>query len=118
LQRGQRVSFAHDPIDQALILGSQLREFGTQSIVLVEHRVKRTIELSNGWLLRLHDAIIPLSVAPEILELDRRQLGVTHGVLDCFVAEIVLDRSRVMAGIGQGIAAGVAKHVDMNLETD
>jgi hypothetical protein len=34
------------------------------------------------------------------------------------VTQVVLDRSRVMAGIGQGIAAGMAEHVDVNLETD
>ena len=57
-------------------------------------------------------------VAPEILELDRGQLGISYGVLDRLVAEVVLDRSCVMAGIGKGVAAGVAKHVDVNLEAD
>jgi hypothetical protein len=34
------------------------------------------------------------------------------------MAEPVLDQPRVMTGIGQGIAAGVAQHVDMNREAD
>ena len=44
-------------------------------------------------------------LTPEVLEPIRRQLGVTHGVLDVFVAEPRLQRPRVVAGIGQGVAA-------------
>lgn len=34
-------------------------------------------------------------VAPEIFETRWRQLGITHGVLDILVSEIVLDRSLI-----------------------
>ena len=34
------------------------------------------------------------------------------------MAEVILDRSRIVTGVGQGIAAGMAKHVDVNLETN
>ena len=34
------------------------------------------------------------------------------------MAEPILNCSRVMAGIGQGVAAGVAQHVDVNFERE
>ena len=49
--------------------------------------------------------------APHVLESRR-----ARGVLDCSMAEPVLDQPRVMAGIGQGVAAGVAQHVSMDPE--
>jgi hypothetical protein len=38
-------------------------------------------------------------VAPEIFETRWRQLGITHGVLDILVSEIVLDRSLITGGV-------------------
>ena len=35
-------------------------------------------------------------------------------MLNCSMAEPILDQPRVMAGIGQGVAAGVAQHVSMD----
>src|SRR5215471_1660224 len=50
-------------------------------------------------------------LSPEVLEPIRRQFRVAHRVLDVLVPEPGLQRPRVVAGIGQGIAAGVAQHV-------
>jgi hypothetical protein len=47
--------------------------------------------------------------APEVLEAIRRQLRVAHRVLDILVPEVGLQRSRVVALIGQRKAAGVAQ---------
>src|SRR5262249_61422625 len=50
-------------------------------------------------------------IAPEVFEPVRRQLGVTHRVLDVLVAEPCLQRPRTVPGIGQGVAAGMPQHV-------
>ena len=55
-------------------------------------------------------------LAPEILEPVRRKLGVAHGVLDVAMAEPGLQRPRVVAGVGQGIATCVPEHVWMYRE--
>lgn len=55
---------------------------------------------------------------PKRFELGRRELGVPHRVLNCLVAEIVLDRARIVAGIGQGKAATMAQHVCVNAEAE
>src|SRR3974390_1472136 len=52
-----------------------------------------------------------LSPTPEVLELRRRQLGVPDRVLDRFMPEVVLNAARIVAGIGQGVAAGMPQHV-------
>src|SRR5262249_41513384 len=59
---------------------------------------------------------LPAASTPEVLEPRRCQLGVAHGVLDVLVAEPGLQRPRVMAGIGQRIAAAMAQHVRMDRE--
>jgi hypothetical protein len=48
--------------------------------------------------------------APEVLEPVRRQLGVTHRVLNVSVPEPSLQRPGVVAGIGQRVAAAVPQH--------
>jgi hypothetical protein len=55
------------------------------------------------------------SIPPEVLEPIRRQLGVAHRVLDVLVAKVCLQRPGVVAGICEGEAAGVPKHVGMRL---
>jgi hypothetical protein len=55
---------------------------------------------------------------PKVLEPRRRQLGVAHRVLDIFVSEVGLERSRIVAPVRQGVAAGVAQHVRVNLKAE
>jgi len=47
------------------------------------------------------------SVPPKIFEPFRRQFGVAHRVLNIFVAEIGLQRPRIVPLVGKGIATGV-----------
>jgi hypothetical protein len=61
---------------------------------------------------RRHGPFLP----PEILEPVRRQFSVAHGVLNVAMAKIRLQGAGVMAGIGEGEAAGVAQHVRVRLE--
>ena len=56
----------------------------------------------------------PLSAPPKALEAIGRQLGIAHRVLNVLVAEPGLQRPRVVAGIGQRIAAAMAQHVRMD----
>src|SRR5262245_3403744 len=56
------------------------------------------------------------ALTPEILETIRRQLVVAHRVLDVLVAEPSLQRPRIVTGICQCIAAGVAQHVRKDRE--
>ena len=57
-------------------------------------------------------------VLPPTLEPGRCQLGVTDGVLDVLVAQIRLQRARVLAGIGEREAAGMAQHVRVGLDLE
>jgi hypothetical protein len=51
---------------------------------------------------------------PEVLKPIRCQLGVPNSVLDVFVAEPSLQRTGVVAGVRQGVAAAMAQHVRMD----
>jgi hypothetical protein len=59
---------------------------------------------------------VVLSVPPEILEPRRRQLRVAHGVRDVAVAQPILQRPRIVAGVCERVAAGVAEHVGVDRE--
>ena len=54
--------------------------------------------------------------APKILEAIRCQFGIADRVLNVLATEIGLQRSRVMARVGQREAAGMPKHVRVNPE--
>jgi hypothetical protein len=54
--------------------------------------------------------------APEVLEPLRAHLGVAHRVLNVLVTQIGLQRPRIVALVGESIAAGVPQHVGMGLE--
>jgi hypothetical protein len=54
----------------------------------------------------------PLTLAPEVLEPIRCQLGVAHGVLNVLVPEVRLQRPRVVPGIGQGTRAARLRCAD------
>jgi hypothetical protein len=51
------------------------------------------------------------SVLPEVLDPIRRQRGVAHRADDRAVPQVVLDRPRVLAVVGELIAAAMPKHV-------
>jgi len=53
---------------------------------------------------------------PKILEPIRCQLGVARGVLDVAVAQVLLDRPRVLSIVRQFVARGMAQHVRMHRE--
>jgi hypothetical protein len=55
------------------------------------------------------DALAGRSLAPEVPEPGRRQLGVSNGVLDVLVSEPGLQRARVVTFVGKSESAGVAK---------
>ena len=46
----QRVAVTHDPIDQLFDLRPQLISLGAQGLVLIEHRVKRTVHFGDKLL--------------------------------------------------------------------
>ena len=54
--------------------------------------------------------------SPKVLETVGRHLGVPDRVLNVLVPEVVLQRPRVVAGVGELEAAGVAKHVWVDRE--
>ena len=66
---GQGVGVVVDPIDQALVLIAELRELGPQSVVLVEHGVKRTIKLGDSRLGIAHAQSYHTDHKPESLTL-------------------------------------------------
>ena len=49
-------------------------------------------------------------LSPEILEPARRQLSIAHGLPDIPVPEVSLQRSSIVALVGQRKATGVAQH--------
>src|SRR5215813_4980398 len=58
----------------------------------------------------------PPSVLPEVPEARWRKLSVANRVLDVLVPEVVLERARVVAVIGEFEPAGMAQHVRMHVE--
>jgi hypothetical protein len=58
------------------------------------------------------------SVLPEHFESVRRQLRVTNCVLDALVPKVVLQCARVMAVVGELVAAGVTQHMWVNGKVD
>src|SRR5262245_4400952 len=59
---------------------------------------------------------MPNSVLPEVPEAIWRQLGVTHGVLDVLMPEVVLEGARIDALVRELEPGGMAKHMRMNRE--
>jgi hypothetical protein len=55
-------------------------------------------------------------ISKEFLEPLRRQRGVARGVLNVAMPEIGLDCARVVAIVGELVAAGMAQHVGMRLD--
>ena len=55
-------------------------------------------------------------LAPEIPEPMRRKLGVAHRVLNVLVAEIGLQRTCVVASIGERITTRMPQHVRVHRE--
>ena len=58
------------------------------------------------------------SVFPETVEPGRRQFGITNGVLDVLVPEIVLDGAGVVPGVGEFEPDTVPQHVRMYLQRE
>src|ERR1700756_2709825 len=58
------------------------------------------------------------ALTPEVFEPRLAQFRVARRVLDGAVAEPVLNCPRVVPLVGQGIAAGVPQHVDVNFERE
>jgi hypothetical protein len=50
-------------------------------------------------------------LSPEVLEPIQRQLGVAHRVLNVAVAQIGLERPRVVPAVGEGEPSGVPQHM-------
>ena len=73
---------------------------------------------SNRSLLGALQPLLERLLAPEILELRRRQFGVTNRVLNVLVPEVGLQRARIVAFAGQGVARGVPQHVRVRLEPE
>ena len=57
------------------------------------------------------DPAPPSSVPPKILESVGRQVGVSDGVLNVLVPEVMLQGARIVTIIGQLEPTGMAKHV-------
>jgi hypothetical protein len=57
-------------------------------------------------------------LSPKVPEPCRRQLRVSHRVLNVSVPEIGLQRPSIVSGIGQRIATGMPQHVGMNPELE
>src|SRR5262245_17985999 len=62
------------------------------------------------------DPAPPSSVPPKILESVGRHFGVSNGVLDVLVPEVVLQGARVVTIVGQLEPAGMAQHVGVDRE--
>src|SRR5262245_3850654 len=62
------------------------------------------------------DPAPPSSVSPKILESVGRHFGVSDGVLNVLVPEVMLQGPRVVAVVGQLEPAGMAKHVWVDRE--
>ena len=59
---------------------------------------------------------LPGLVSPKVLESRGRQLRVADRVLDVLVTQVVLDRTRIMAIVGQLVACSMTQHVRVDGE--
>src|ERR1700732_4670292 len=57
-------------------------------------------------------------VLPEVLEPVRRHFRVPHGMLNVLVAEVCLQRSGIVATIGECKAASMAQHMSVRLDLE
>src|SRR5262245_59014496 len=62
------------------------------------------------------DPAPPSSVPPKVLEAVGRHFGVSDGVLNVLVPEVMLQGPRVVAVVGQLEPTGMAKHVRVDRE--
>ena len=62
------------------------------------------------------DPAPPSSVPPKVLEAVGRHFGVSDGVLDVLVPEVVLQGARVVAIVSELEPAGMAEHVRVDRE--
>ena len=62
------------------------------------------------------DPAPPSSVPPKVLESVGRHFGVSDGVLNVLVPEVMLQRPRVVAIIGELKTTGMAQHVRVDRE--
>jgi hypothetical protein len=62
--------------------------------------------------------VADVSTSPEILEPRRRQLGVSHGVLDVAMPQVSLQGARVVPFVRERIAASVPEHVRVRLKAE
>src|SRR5215813_15506665 len=98
------------PLPKAILSTRSLSQSGRQVLgVDLNCSESRIAETQGDWGMIFH-------LAPEVLEPVRCQLGVTHRVLNVSVPEPSLQRPGVVAGVGQGIAAGMPQHVRMYRE--
>src|SRR5262249_23121327 len=71
---------------------------------------------SNGMIFRCGAMDPASSVPPKILESVGRHFGVSDGVLNVLVPEVMLQGPRVVAVVGQLESTGMAKHVRVDRE--
>ena len=51
------------------------------------------------------------SFSPEVLELRRRQLSVSHRVLNVLMTQVLLQRPRIVAPVSERVPARMTQHV-------
>src|SRR5215472_4066804 len=57
-------------------------------------------------------------ISPKVFETRWRQFRISHRMLNIFVAEVGLQRARVVAPVRQCITARMAQHVRVNYEVE
>ena len=101
------------------------RSFSRRAQVVVGVAVDEAHDLLSQFadgdpVIRFHRIALSLaakdSVPPEVPEPIRTKLGVFRRMLDVAVAEVVLKGSGIVAIVSQFVAAGMAKHVRMDLK--
>src|SRR5450755_4304230 len=94
-------------------LWCEFLEFRTT--VGVRFRERRTVRQCQGWAQSgnanrptAEISVVAPSIPPKLFETVGREFGVAGSVLYIAVAEVMLDRPRVLSVVGQLVAGGVA----------
>lgn len=113
---GSNRSFAHRKPNS---LSHGLRNSGSCALPENIRRLvirRKEIITQFGDVTTLRNKISLVLISPESLEAFGRQLGVSDGVGNVLVTEIMLNRPCVLAVVGQFVPSGVAQHVWVNRE--
>jgi hypothetical protein len=107
----RRAQQAHQPLARLAARRTHAVGMGGRALQQQTRGVSGSSGQKSSRQSRVAKGPLTIFLSPEVLKSIRRKFCVTHRVLDIPMTEPSLQRPGVVAGVGQGIAAGVPEHV-------